>query len=129
MKNILLISSYLLRYLIGAFIIFVGYWKGFGPIPALTEHHAWVAGFPDWFARTIGYLEIISGIIIILPNKFNPRPYLLNIACLWLAFNQPVSSAVHYVRGELDSLPQNALIVAILLAIILIENKRKNLAQ
>jgi len=100
--------------LLGAFFAFVGYWKAFGSIEALAEHRAWVAGWPTWFARTIGWSELASAAALIASSLAR-----LSGLAFWTALvlivNQLAALAVHISRSEAAAAgPQNLVILAVL---------------
>ena len=98
---------------LAAFFAFVGYWKALGPIDALAEHHAWVAGWPKWFARTVGWSELACAAALAVSSVAG-----LSRAVFWTAVvliaNQLVALAVHIYRSEAAAAPQNLVIVAVL---------------
>jgi hypothetical protein len=100
--------------LLAAFFAFVGYWKALGPIEALSEHHAWVAGSPAWFARTVGWSEIACAAALAGSSRAG-----LGAAAFWsalvLSVNQLAALAVHVSRSEAAAAaPQNLVILAVL---------------
>jgi hypothetical protein len=100
--------------LLGVFFAFVGYWKAFGPIQALAEHHAWVAGWPDWFARTVGWSELACAAALIASSLAGLRGVAFWTA-LVLIVNQLTALAVHVSRSEAAAAgPQNLVILAAL---------------
>jgi hypothetical protein len=100
--------------LLGAFFAFVGYWKAFGPVQALAEHHAWVAGWPGWFARTIGWSELLCAAALIASALAALRGVAFWTA-LVLIINQLTALAVHVSRSEAAVAgPQNLVILAVL---------------
>jgi len=103
-----------IRFLLAAFFLFVGYWKALGPIEALAEHHAWVAGFPNWFARAIGWQEILSAATLLTP-AFAATRNIAPLAAIALLVNQIGALAVHIIRGEGAAAgPQNLVLIALL---------------
>jgi hypothetical protein len=108
------ILSRLACLLLGAFFAFVGYWKAFGSIEALAEHHAWVAGWPDWFARTIGWSELACAAALVASSLAGLRNLAFFTALVLIA-NQLVALAVHISRGEAAATgPQNLVILTML---------------
>jgi uncharacterized membrane protein YphA (DoxX/SURF4 family) len=107
-----------LQALLAAFFLFVGYWKALGPIEALAEHRAWVAHFPDWLARGVGWSEIACAIGLLVPAL----PAVRGVAfwsAIVLAINQAAALSVHLSRGEAaQAAPQNIAIIAMLGAVV-----------
>jgi hypothetical protein len=108
------IAEWTIRLPAAAFFAFVGYWKAFGPYEALAEHHAWVAGFPAWFARGVGVSEMLCALALLVPAKPGSTGRLVAGAALLLIANQIAALAVHASRGESAALPQNVVIIALL---------------
>jgi DoxX-like family len=97
-----------------AFFGFVGYWKALGPIEALTEHHAWVAGGPAWFARAVGWSELVCAAALVGSSIAGLHRYVFWTALALIA-NQLVALAVHVSRSEAAAAgPQNLVIIALL---------------
>jgi hypothetical protein len=100
--------------LLAAFFAFVGYWKAFGPIEALVEHHAWVAGWPDWFARAVGWSELACAAALV-GSSFAGLSSAVFWTALVLIVNQLAALAVHVSRSEAAAAgPQNLVILAVL---------------
>jgi hypothetical protein len=99
--------------LLAAFFAFVGYWKALGPIDALAVHHAWVAAWPDWFARTVGWSELACAAALVVAAVAGP-----GILAFWTALvlivNQLAALAVHVSRNEAAAVPQNLVLIAVL---------------
>lgn len=119
-----LVLAWIARLLLAAFFCFVGYWKALGPMAALAEHRAWVAGFPEPLARTVGWSEILLGLLLLVVAV--PR---LRKASWWAAIllmvNQLIATAFHVARGEFDAVPQNVVLVALLALLVITEMRRK----
>lgn len=114
MKLIMPAISWLVRLLLAAFFGFVGYWKAFGPIAALAEHHAWVAGFPTWFARAAGWQELLCAAALLTP-AFPSIKRVPAIAAIALIINQLAALGVHVWRGEAQmAAPQNLVLITLL---------------
>jgi hypothetical protein len=113
-----ILFAWAIRILAAAFFAFVGYWKALGPYAALAEHHAWVAGFPAWFARGVGWSEVLCSVALILPvarfRGFCPAAWAATV----LVLNQAVAMAVHVARNETAAVPQNLVIIALLGALL-----------
>jgi hypothetical protein len=114
MNTTLRVLSRIACLLLAAFFAFVGYWKALGPIEALAEHHAWVAGWPDWLARTVGWSELVCAAALVASALAG-----LSNAVFWtvlvLIVNQVAALAVHVSRSEAAAAgPQNLVIIALL---------------
>lgn len=114
MTTTLRVLSRIACLLLAAFFAFVGYWKAFGPIAALAEHHAWVAGWPDWFARTVGWSELACAAALVIA-ALTGRSRLAFWTALVLIVNQLAALAVHASRNEAAAAgPQNLVLIAAL---------------
>lgn len=116
-QKALIAGSWLIRLAIAAFFAFVGYWKALGPISALIEHHAWVSGYPVWFARSVGWSEIICAVMLITPAIGKLR-YVALTGVVTLFINNIVAFITHMSRDELHLTPQNVVIGALLLVLM-----------
>jgi hypothetical protein len=118
-RRILAALALACRLVLAAFFAFVGYWKALGPFEALAEHHAWVAGFPAWFARTVGWSELACAMVLAasVAARLHQLAYWTAIV---LALNQLAALWVHLARGEGASAgPQNLVILAMLALVAL----------
>jgi hypothetical protein len=119
MAKTLQVLSWIASILLAAFFAFVGYWKAFGPIEALAEHHAWVAGWPSWFARTVGWSELACAAALVAAAVAGLRSLAFWTAII-LIVNQLAALAVHASRDEAAAAgPQNLVILAMLSLIAL----------
>ncbi len=119
MRRTLQVASWIASLLLAVFFAFVGYWKALGPIEALAEHHAWVAGWPEWFARTVGWSELLCAAALVV-SVFGGLSGLALWTALLLIVNQLSAVAVHISRNEAASSgPQSLLIIATLVLIAL----------
>lgn len=114
MTTTLRVLSWIACALLAAFFGFVGYWKALGPIEALAAHHAWVAGGPDWFARTVGWSELVCAAALVGSSIAG-----LSRAVFWTALvlmvNQLAALVVHVSRSEAVAAgPQNLVILTLL---------------
>lgn len=123
MRLALLTVQWAIRILLTAFFVFVGYWKAFGPIDALAEHGAWVAGFPAWFARVVGWSEILAGAALLAVASTRAH-ILAQAGAAYLALNQVAALGVHLSRHEADALPQNLIVIALLMLLFFAGSRR-----
>jgi hypothetical protein len=125
--RVLPVLSGLLSILLAAFFAFVGYWKAFGPIEALAEHHARVTGFPNWFTRVVGWSELACAVGLMTPVSGKLRPVIIWVAGA-LFINQVVAMSVQVGRGDAaEAEPQNLVLLSLLSIIIAVQlRNRKN---
>jgi uncharacterized membrane protein YphA (DoxX/SURF4 family) len=121
------VTAWIVRTLLAAFFAFVGYWKALGPIEALAEHQAWVAGFPAWFARVVGWSELLCAAGLLLPAKLDTR-HIVATAAIILFLNQVAAIGVHVGRGEGAALTQNLVLLLLLAVVTAIDLRRSRLA-
>ena len=119
----LLVLSWVARIVLAAFFAFVGYWKAFGPIEALAEHHAWVAGFPDWFARAVGWSELACAAALVISVLTSLRGLAFWTAIVLIA-NQLAALAVHVSRGEVAAADPQNLVLLVMLGLIVLQTPR-----
>ena len=119
----LLVLSWVARIVLAAFFAFVGYWKAFGPIEALAEHHAWVAGFPDWFARAVGWSELACAAAFVISVLTSLRGLAFWTAIVLIA-NQLAALAVHVSRGEVAAADPQNLVLLVMLGLIVLQTPR-----
>jgi len=75
----------------------------------------WVRDIPPRVTRTIGVLEILGAVGLILPAITGVLPWLTPLAAVALALLQVLSFGCHIARREWRSLPVNAVLVALAL--------------
>jgi len=100
---------------LAAFFGFVGYMKTFASLTTLAQHRAWTTALPEWLGRAIGISELLCAIGLIAALSLRGRLVWAPWLALVLVINQIAAAAVHANRGELDALPQNAVLIALLM--------------
>ena len=103
--------------LLAAFFAFVGWNKAFAPLTELARHHAWTVLLPDWLGRLIGWSEmaLVAGMLGAAALR---HARLAGGSALVLVANQLAAAVVHLANGEAAALPQNALLIALLLIVV-----------
>ena len=91
-----------------------GYTKAFSYERA-RERMPWVRDVPSRFTRTIGVLEILGAIGLILPAVTGVLPWLTPLAAAALALLQVLAIVFHLTRGEWRNLPANAVLMGLAL--------------
>jgi uncharacterized membrane protein len=76
----------------------------------------WVEDFSDTGVRTIGVLEILGGVGLLLPAVTGVATVLVPLAAVGLALLMVLAAATHRRRGELPMIGINA--VLLLLAVV-----------
>jgi DoxX-like family len=123
MTTTLRVVSRIASLLLAAFFAFVGYWKALGPIDALAEQHAWVAGWPDWFARTIGWSELACALALAVA-AIAGLSRLAFWTALLLIVNQLAALVVHVSRSEAAAAGPQNVVLLVFLCLIAIHARR-----
>ena len=108
--------------LLAAFFCFVGWNKAFATLAALARYGAWTVWLPEWLGRLVGWSEMACAVALL--TIFVPgRERIARAAAVILLANQVVAAAVHLAHAELRALPQNAVLVILLLGVVLAAGK------
>lgn len=101
--------------LLALFFGFVGWNKAFASLDDLTRYGSWTVHLPEWLGRMVGWSEmaLALGLLAVLVGK----PRLARLGALLLIANQITAGAVHLVQGETAALPQNAVLIALLMIV------------
>jgi uncharacterized membrane protein len=83
----------------------------------------WMSEYPAWFSNSIGIIEIIGVIGLLIPAALRIKPNLSVLAAWGLFAIQPLAIAFHVSRGEFEPLPFN--VVLVLLAVFVIWGRSK----
>jgi hypothetical protein len=102
--------------ILALFFAFVGWNKAFASLADLARHGSWTIYLPDWLGRIVGWSEMLLaiGLIAGLPKG---RGGVAFASALLLVANQLVAAFVHLAHGESSALPQNAVLIALLLVV------------
>lgn len=111
--------------LLAAFFLFVGYMKASAPLSELALHGAWTVHLPEAAGRAVGVSEMALAIALLAGLA---RPMAGVAAALILILNQIVAAAVHAGSGESAALPQNAVLIALCLAVAGLHGVRMRMA-
>ena len=100
---------------LAAFFAFVGWNKAFASLADLSRYHAWTIYLAEPLGRAIGWSEMALALGLLA--ALHPRGgRIATISALALVANQVVAAAVHLAQGERGALPQNAILIGLLLA-------------
>lgn len=116
----------LLALLLAAFFGFVGWNKAFAALADLARYHAWTIYLPETLGRLVGWSEMVlaAGLLFALAPK---QQRLGQISALVLVVNQFVAALIHLAHGESGALPQNAVLIAMLLGLFGLTRTRGSL--
>lgn len=87
-----------------------GMLKLVAPINSLAAQMTWVNLVPEYFTRTIGFLELMSGIGLVLPIALSISPRTTGFTALALLALMICASAIHTVIGEFEMIPVNLIL-------------------
>jgi hypothetical protein len=88
------------------------------PIKALSKRVDWIGSVPAALVRFIGVAELLGAIGLILPMLTGILPWLTVAAAMGLAVLQVCATIFHISRGEVKSLPANAILLLLSLFVI-----------
>ena len=94
--------------------LMAGAMKATQPKEKLAERMAWVNDFPANQIKTIGVLEVLGGLGLVLPVLTGILPILTPIAAIGLVLTMIGAAYTHYRRGEMPAIGVN--VVLLLLA-------------
>lgn len=94
-----------------------GAMKSLSPREKLVTNMGWVEDFSAPQVKTIGALEFLGALGVILPLATGIAPVLTGIAALCLVLVQAVAIGVHIRRGEQSALAVNAVLLALAAAV------------
>lgn len=98
------------------FFAFVGWNKAFAALADLARYGSWTVHLPEWLGRLVGWSEMVLAAGL-LAGFMPARRRIAALAALALVANQIVAAAVHLTHGEGRALPQNAVLIVMLLLV------------
>ena len=114
---------------LAAFFGFVGYYKAFAPIEELARHSAFTVHLPVLLGKALGWLEM-AGALALLSGLAIRAARPVQGAFAWaLAAEQVVSSIIHLQHDEAAMLPQNGVIIVMLVGIALLGREKRKEAE
>lgn len=105
-------ALWIVQGLLAAAFLMAGIMKIAKSKPELAEKMGWVDDFSEGVIKTIGGLEVLGAIGLILPGLTGIAPVLVPLAAVGLGLTQVGAIVVHGRRGEM----QNVVVSAVLLA-------------
>jgi len=90
-----------------------GSMKATQPLDQLAGMMTWIPDFPPMFVRTLGVVEMLGAIGLILPALTRILPRLTVIAALCILVHQLIAVALHVSKGEFGVLGLNAVLIAL----------------
>jgi uncharacterized membrane protein YphA (DoxX/SURF4 family) len=107
--------AWVLQILLALAFLLAGVIKVSQPRQKLAASMGWVEDFSDTGVRTIGALELLAGVALLLPAVTGVATVLVPLAAVGLALLMLGAAATHRRRGELPMIGINA--VLLLLAV------------
>ena len=108
------IVASVLSLLLAAFFGFVGWHKSVDSLADLARYGAWTTHLPEWPGRIVGWSEIACAAALLIGLVL---PRWGRFAGLVLIANQIVATLVHARAGETAALPQNVVLIVMLIAV------------
>ena len=112
------IVLWVLQVLLALAFLAAGVMKASQPINNLKKNMSWVESTPVWGVRTIGILEILGGLGLILPAVTHILTWLTPVAAIGLALTMIGAIILHIRLNETNRVV--APIVLLLLALIIV---------
>jgi len=107
------IAFWIVAALLAVFYLFSGVSKVARSKDQLRPMMGWVDSVPLWFLRTIGVLEVLGAVGLILPPLTVIAPGLALAAAVGLALIQVGATWLHLSRGEVKVVPLNIVLLAL----------------
>jgi uncharacterized membrane protein YphA (DoxX/SURF4 family) len=108
------IALWIVQGLLAVAFLMAGFMKSTKPKDELAERMAWVNDFSANAVKTIGVLEILAAIGLILPMATGILPWLTPVAAIGLVLTMIGAAITHIRRDEMPAIGVN--IVLLLLA-------------
>jgi len=109
---------WILQILLALAFLLAGVMKSTQPRQKLATNMGWVEDFSDNTVRTVGVLELLAGIGLLLPAVTGVATVLVPLAAVGLALLMLLAALTHRRRGEPQMIGINAvlLLVAVVVA-------------
>jgi len=107
------IALWAAQFMLAAAYGLFGSMKATQPLDQLAQMMTWIPSFPTLFVRTLGVVEVLGAIGLILPSLTRIQPRLTVIAALCILVHQALAVALHVSKGEIGVLGLNAVLIAL----------------
>jgi uncharacterized membrane protein len=111
------VAVWVLQVLLALAFLLAGVTKASQPRQKLAASMGWVEDFSDTGVRTIGVLEILAGVGLLLPAVTGVATVLVPLAAVGLAVLMVGAAATHRRRGELPMVGINAVLLVAAVAV------------
>lgn len=98
--------------LAAAYALF-GSMKATQPLDQLAAMMKWIPDFPPLFVRSLGVVEVLGAIGLVLPSLTRIHPRLTVVAALCILVHQFCAVVLHLSKGEANVLGLNAVLIAL----------------
>lgn len=113
----MIIALWIATGLLAAVYLMAGFTKATTPREKLASKMPWVEDYSDAQVKTIGILQLLGAIGLIVPAATGILPWLTPVAAFALFVVQILAARVHVRRKETASLPINAVLGILALAV------------
>ena len=107
------IAYWIVAGLLGAFYLYSGGTKVVQSKEQLAPMMGWVDTIPMPLVRTVGVLEIVGALGLLLPPLTGIAPWLAIVAALGLLVLQVLATALHLSRGEVKETSLNVTLIVL----------------
>jgi uncharacterized membrane protein YphA (DoxX/SURF4 family) len=104
---------WVLQILLALAFLLAGVMKSTRPRQQLATSMGWVEDFSDNTVRTIGVLEVLAGIGLLLPAVTGVATVLVPLAAVGLALLMVLAALTHRRRGESQMIGINAVLLVL----------------
>ncbi|MCB9433812.1 MAG: DoxX family protein [Ardenticatenaceae bacterium] len=91
--------------------LMAGFMKATQPKEKLAERLTWVEDFSASQVKTIGVLEVLGGLGLVLPVLTGILPILTPLAAIGLVLTMIGAAYTHYRRGEMPAIGVNVVLL------------------
>ncbi|MCP5099386.1 MAG: DoxX family protein [Chloroflexi bacterium] len=105
------IVLWILQGILAVMFMMAGFMKVSKTKAEMADKMAWVEDFSQSQIRTIGVLEILAAIGLILPFAFGIMPYLTPFAAVGLVLTMIGAAITHQRRGETQMMGMNIMLL------------------
>jgi len=105
------IALWIVQGLLAAMFLMAGFMKASKSKDELAERMAWVNDFSPSAIKTIGVLEILGAIGLILPWATGILPWLTPLAAIGLVLTMIGAAIAHARRGEFPNIGMNVMLL------------------
>ena len=109
------------------FFAFVGWNKAFASLVDLARYGSWTIHLPEALGRLVGWSEMLCAMGLLAGLFIRGRRF-SQIATLVLLANQLIAALMHARHGDVAALPQNAVLIALLLGLAVLTHNKRGIA-